>query len=53
LFQIFIRRQIVRHDKNWPTIIWIVGLAIRLETIHRQVKMNTPVVPYKFCIKTI
>jgi hypothetical protein len=32
----------VRHDKNWPARIRTAGLTVRLETIRRQVKVNTP-----------
>jgi hypothetical protein len=51
LFQIFVRQQIVKHDKNCPARIQIVGLAVRLETICRQAKADTPGVPCKFWIK--
>jgi hypothetical protein len=42
LFQTFVGRWIVRHDKNWPARIRTAGLTVRLETIRRQVKVNTP-----------
>jgi hypothetical protein len=53
LFQIFIGWQIIRHDKNWLAKIRTAVLAMRLETIRRQVKVGTPVVPYKFWIKAV
>jgi hypothetical protein len=42
LFQTFVGRQIVRHDENWPARILTAGLAVRMETIHRQAMLDTP-----------
>jgi hypothetical protein len=53
LFQTFIGRQIIRHDKNWPTRIQTTGLAVMLETIHREAKTDTPGVLCKFWIKAV
>jgi hypothetical protein len=40
LFQTFIGREIVGHDKNWPTKVGATIGAVRMETICRQIKMN-------------
>jgi hypothetical protein len=53
LFQTFVGRQIVRHDKNWPTRIHTACLIMRLETIWRQAKADTPGVPCKLWIKVV
>jgi hypothetical protein len=53
LFQTFAGREIVGYDENWPTRVGATIGAMRLETIHRQAKMNTPWVSYKFWIKKV
>jgi hypothetical protein len=41
LFQIFVGRQIVRHDENLPARTQTTIVALRLETIRRQAKAAT------------
>jgi hypothetical protein len=53
LFQIFVGRQIVSHDENWLAKKRTAGLTVRLETIRRQAKVDTPGVSCKFCIKMV
>jgi hypothetical protein len=53
LFQIFVGRQIVRYNKNWPARICTDGLDVTLEIIHRQGKADTPGVTCKFWIKAV
>jgi hypothetical protein len=53
LFRTFVGWRIVRHDENWPAKIRTVGLTVRLETIRRQGKADTPGVLCKFWIKAV
>jgi hypothetical protein len=53
LVQIFVGRQILRHDENWPTRILTADIVVRLETIRRQAKADSPGVPCKFWIKAV
>jgi hypothetical protein len=52
-FETFVRRKIVGHYEDWPARVRMTISAVRLETIHRQTKTNTPLAPCKFRIKTI
>jgi hypothetical protein len=47
LFQTFVEREIIGHDEYWPTRVGATIGAVKLETICRQTKMNTPWVPCK------
>jgi hypothetical protein len=43
----------LQHHEDWPARVQMTISAVRLETIRRQTKMNTPWVLCKFRIKTV
>jgi hypothetical protein len=52
-FETFLRRKIVGYHENWSTRVRMTISAVRLETIRRQTKTNTPWFPCKFRIKMV